>query len=98
MRAWPLAAVTLAAAAALAVSLASCGRSALAKAYDAYDASVEPLLAKEQAVLQRLGTFVNDWVRGENPDLNRFQDYLSTQAMPFYEAFSAKVHELKPGD
>ena len=76
----------------------SCGRSDLAKAYEAYDAGVEPLLDREAPVWKKLASLLNEQSQGEEPDFKRFAEVLRAETLPFYAGFDASVAKLEPGD
>jgi len=75
-----------------------CGKSKLAKAYGPYNAQVEKLLDAEY----KTGKSLEDLFRGqyeENaPDFQRYADFLTGTALPFYDRFVADATAIVPGD
>ncbi len=72
-----------------------CGPSELARGYDAYTASVEEPLEREQEHWSRLSELLQQ--RQEDPGLPRYYEYARGTALPFYTELRANLRELEPG-
>jgi hypothetical protein len=98
MRAFFAAAAAVGLVVAVVLAAPSCGRSELAKAHDAYNARVEPLLDRERPVWKKLASLLNEQSQGEEPDFKRFAEVLRRETLPFYAELDASVGKLEPGD
>ena len=77
---------------------ASCGKSDLVKAYESYDAVVDPLLARDIPLWGKLVTQFNEQLREETADLEKFGARVRDEAVPFYSELPAKVAALAPSN
>ena len=81
-----------------ALTTPSCGKSDLTKAYEAYDASVAPLLDRDKPVWTKTVALFNEQLSEETANRERFADCLSNEAAPFYAELAAKLPSLAPAD
>lgn len=93
-----LAATGAALALAAVLSLGSCGKSNLSKAYQAYEARVEPMLDREIPTWKRVATLLNEQSNEETANFERFETAVRTEGVPFYDEFMADVQGLDPAE
>lgn len=91
-------AVVLAALLAAALVVPSCGKSGLAKSYQAYEARVEPMLDHEIPMWKRVATLLNEQADPDAADFERFATVVQGDALPFYERFRKDAEALDPAE
>ncbi len=80
------------------LSVASCFReSDLSKAYRPYNAKVEKLLDSEAETGKRLEQLLRSQYEPD-ADSERYADFVTKTAVPFYDGLLASVKDLAPGD
>ena len=93
----PLALAVLATAV-LAVTLASCGDSGLAKAFPVYDSRAEKLLDRDLPLWTRLMKLYNEQISEDTADPPRYEACVTKEAVPFYDDLVREVEKLEAGD
>ena len=81
-----------------ALAAASCGPTALQKAYPVYDEAAEQVLDRDIPLWTRTEELFNDQLREQTANVQRLEDHLTKLAAPTYDKLLAQAKELRPGD